>query len=196
MSSGDLRRVRLEPIVILLKVTGDLTDDRFPLRRLRYCSEGDRYSTEPFPKTHFHYKYSPDLSKPVEIRPIIECPSELGQLARAEWDRIVPLLAADDRLSQLDRGLLAIYCNAYAAYLEATTALQEYGQVMKSPSGYPIQSPYVSIMSKNAELMIRIGTEFGFSPASRVRLPNNSKDPFLLNIPDIREIASDLKPLE
>jgi P27 family predicted phage terminase small subunit len=128
--------------------------------------------------------------------PVIECPAELGPIARQEWDRIVPILAAADRLNELDRGPLAIYCNAYAAWLEAVTALQTYGTMMKSPIGYPIQSPYVSIASKNAEIMIRVGAEFGFTSASRTRLPYQSKDPFLLELHSIEEIASELKPLE
>jgi phage terminase small subunit len=67
---------------------------------------------------------------------------------------------------------------------------------MKSPSGYPIQSPYVSIAAKNAEIMIRIGAEFGFSPGSHMRLPNPSKDPLLLELTDIRDSVPQLKPLE
>jgi P27 family predicted phage terminase small subunit len=128
---------------------------------------------------------------------IIECPVELGLAARQEWDRIVPLLAADDRITALDQGLLAIYCSAYAGWLEATTALQTYGTMMKSPNGYPIQSPYVSIASKQAEIMIRIAAEFGFTPASRMRLPNDSREnPLFLEFRSIEELASELKPLE
>jgi phage terminase small subunit len=68
--------------------------------------------------------------------------------------------------------------------------------MMKSPNGYPIQSPYVSIASKQAEIMIRIAAEFGFTPASRMRLPSQSKDPLLLELRSIEELASELKPLE
>jgi hypothetical protein len=48
---------------------------------------------------------------------------------------------------------------AYASWLEAVTALQTYGTMMKSSSGYPMQSPYLSIASKDAEIMIRIAAE-------------------------------------
>jgi phage terminase small subunit len=48
---------------------------------------------------------------------LIDCPPELGPVARQEWDRIVPHLAAADRVSPLDRGVLAVYCVAYAAWL-------------------------------------------------------------------------------
>jgi hypothetical protein len=40
----------------------------------------------------------------------------------------------------------------------------------ESPSGYPVQSPYVAIANRQAEIMMRIASEFGFTPASRVRL--------------------------
>src|SRR4051795_4638501 len=84
-------------------------------------------------------------SEPASPIEKVECPPELGPIAREEWDRVAPLLTAAGRLQQLDRTSLAIYCAAYAAWLEASMALQQYGTVMKSPSGYPMQSPYVSI---------------------------------------------------
>jgi P27 family predicted phage terminase small subunit len=52
----------------------------------------------------------------------------------------------------------------------ATEAMQKYGTMMKSPSGYPVQSPYVAIANRQAEIMMRIASEFGFTPASRGRL--------------------------
>jgi Phage terminase, small subunit len=44
-------------------------------------------------------------------------------------------------LTTLDRAALAAYCGAYALWVEATEAIQKYGTMVKSPSGYPIQSP-------------------------------------------------------
>jgi hypothetical protein len=42
--------------------------------------------------------------------------------------------------------------------------------MVKSPTGFPIQSPYVSIANRQAEIMLRISAEFGFTPASRGRI--------------------------
>jgi P27 family predicted phage terminase small subunit len=53
---------------------------------------------------------------------------------------------------------------------EATEAIQKFGTMMKSPTGFPIQSPYVSIANRQAEIMMRIASEFGFTPASRSRI--------------------------
>jgi phage terminase small subunit len=42
--------------------------------------------------------------------------------------------------------------------------------MVKSPTGYPIQSPYVAIANRQVEIMMRIAAEFGFTPASRSRI--------------------------
>jgi P27 family predicted phage terminase small subunit len=73
-------------------------------------------------------------------------------------------------LTQLDRAALATYCGAYGLWAEATEAIQKYGVMIKSPQGFPIQSPYLSIANRQAELMMRIASEFGFTPASRSRI--------------------------
>jgi P27 family predicted phage terminase small subunit len=55
-------------------------------------------------------------------------------------------------------------------WAEAMEQIQKYGTMVKSPSGFPIQSPYLSIANRQAEIMMRIASEFGFTPASRSRL--------------------------
>jgi len=115
--------------------------------------------------------------KPVSV---VECPPELSAIARQEWDRVAPELAAAGRLTPFDRGPLAAYCTAYALWAEGVDALQKYGTVMKSPNGHPVQSLYLSIVNRQVEIMIRIASEFGFTPASRSRLPNASKGSSML----------------
>src|SRR4051812_49338495 len=99
-----------------------------------------------------------------------ECPPELGPVAQREWYRLVDDLMKLRILTNLDRAALAAYCGAYALWAEATEAIQKYGTMIKSPTGYPVQSPYVSIANRQAEIMMRIASEFGFTPASRSRI--------------------------
>ncbi len=42
--------------------------------------------------------------------------------------------------------------------------------MIKSPNGFPQQSPYVSVANRQAEIMMRIASEFGFTPVSRSRI--------------------------
>lgn len=114
---------------------------------------------------------------------IPDCPPELGPIARREWDRLVGELASLRLLTNLDRAALAAYCGAYALWAEATEAIQKYGAMVKSPTGFPIQSPYVSIANRQAEIMMRIASEFGFTPASRGRI--NTPPPENPNFPDL-----------
>ena len=117
-----------------------------------------------------------------ETRPvrILECPPELGPIARQEWDRIVGELTILGVLSSFDRGPLAAYCIAYALWIEAIEMVQKHGAMIKSPKGFPIQSPYLSTVNRQAEIMLRIASEFGFTPASRSRIFSYSKSNSLL----------------
>lgn len=73
-------------------------------------------------------------------------------------------------MTNLDRAALAAYCQAYAMWSDAIQAVQKFGPLVKSPNGYPQVSPYLAIANKQAEIMIRIASEFGFTPASRSRI--------------------------
>ena len=101
---------------------------------------------------------------------ILECPPELGLAARQEWDRIVGELTSKGVLSSADRGPLAAYCTAYALAMDALEMVQKHGAMIKSPNGCPVQSPYLSHLNKQTEIMKRIASEFGFTPASRSRI--------------------------
>ena len=99
-----------------------------------------------------------------------ECPAELSAVARQEWERLTAELTKLNLITHLDRGALATYCAAYALWAEAMVQIQKYGTMVKPPSGYPMQSPYIGLANRQAELMMRISSEFGFTPASRSRI--------------------------
>ena len=106
------------------------------------------------------------MNEPKPDAEVPDCPPELGPVAQKEWQRLSIELNKLRILTQLDRAALAAYCGAYSLWAEATENIQKFGTMVKSPSGYPIQSPYVSIANRQAEIMLRIASEFGFTPAS------------------------------
>lgn len=86
-------------------------------------------------------------------------------------------------LTNVDRAALGAYCAAYSTWVDAETSLQKFGRVIKSPSGYPIQNPYVGIRNTSLDLMRKYLIEFGMTPASRSRLqitgePQTGQDAF------------------
>jgi P27 family predicted phage terminase small subunit len=129
--------------------------------------------------TSSQHKLPPETKETKPTR-ILECPAELGPIARQEWDRIVGELTSLGVLSSFDRGPLAAYCIAYALWIEAIEMVQKHGAMIKSPKGFPIQSPYLSTVNRQAEIMLRIASEFGFTPASRSRIFSYSKSNSLL----------------
>ena len=105
------------------------------------------------------------------------CPSCLGDAARKEWQRLSKELAELGLLTRLDRGLLAAYCQAHALWVEAVASIARYGTMVKSPNGYPMQSPYVAVANKQVDIMVRIAAELGMTPSSRTRIRVGDKAP-------------------
>jgi len=98
------------------------------------------------------------------------CPRELPPVAKKEWKRLARQLVTLRLMTDLDRAMLGAYCQSFALWVEGVAAIRKFGTMVKSPSGFPMQSPYVAVVNKQAEIMIRIAAEFGFSPSSRSRI--------------------------
>jgi P27 family predicted phage terminase small subunit len=61
------------------------------------------------------------------------------------------------------------------------SSIERYGTMVKSPNGYPMQSPYVAVANKQVEIMVRIASELGMTPSSRTRIrvgEQTPEDPF------------------
>ena len=117
------------------------------------------------------------------------CPKHLNKVARSEWRRLSGALAAQGLLTTVDRSALAGYCAAYARWVEAEEQLARSEEepnksklVLASPSGYPIQNPFLGIANTALDKMHKFAAEFGMTPSSRSRIsvadaPTNG-DPF------------------
>jgi P27 family predicted phage terminase small subunit len=86
-------------------------------------------------------------------------------------------------LRSLDSSIFSIWVVARALHQEAAEKVSQYGAIIKSPAnGQPIQSPYLGIMNRQAQIMMKAVSEMGFSPTSRARVkidkPADRDDPF------------------
>lgn len=100
----------------------------------------------------------------------LHCPEELDEIARAEWQRVMPLLAAAGVLTRLDRAALISYCVIYSRAMQADAMLAKAGMVITTANGTEVQSPWVSISNRAHELLNRYEVEFGMTPSSRSRV--------------------------
>jgi P27 family predicted phage terminase small subunit len=97
-------------------------------------------------------------------------PEHLSAVAKEHWGVIGAQLAEAGILTSIDRDALALYCEAYARWVHANEQLRLFGVLVKAPSGYPMQSPFLAIANKAFEQMRSMLTEFGMTPSSRTRV--------------------------
>jgi P27 family predicted phage terminase small subunit len=98
------------------------------------------------------------------------CPPHLSPAAQREWRRLATPLHGIGVLTLADRAALAAYCQAWGRWVEAEEKLKDTPPLLKTPSGYVQQSPWLTIANKQLELMARYMSELGLTPASRSRL--------------------------
>ena len=105
------------------------------------------------------------------------CPPCLGEEARKEWQRLSKELSG----SGCSPGSIATCSRLTAKRMRSgsrrSPRSQRYGTMVKSPNGYPMQSPYVAVANKQVEIMVRIAAEFGMTPSSRTRIRVGDKPP-------------------
>jgi P27 family predicted phage terminase small subunit len=92
---------------------------------------------------------------PVAPDALSRCLSHLLEVARKEWRRLATPLYRMGVLSVTDRAALAAYCVAWSHWVEAEEHLAKGPPLIKTPSGYVQQSPWLSIANKQLEIMAR-----------------------------------------
>ena len=109
-------------------------------------------------------------------RPV--APDWLGEDARKEWARIVPLLDSAGLLTRVGRAALAGYCTAWGELAEAQRALLRDGSAVIDGDGLPMLSPQIMRAQQARDAILRFGREFGMTPAAAasVRAGPSAKD--------------------
>ncbi len=97
-------------------------------------------------------------------------PAHLGAAAKHEWQRLRKKLAPAGLLTPLDANVLAMYCMAWARWVEAEEQLTRIGPVVKTKNGNLIQNPYLAVANKSMEQMLLYARELGMTPSSRSRI--------------------------
>jgi len=105
---------------------------------------------------HSDDRVDPELPAPPPDPP--PPPTHLDAEAATKWCQIFGEIKSSD-FADLD--LLTMYCVTWARWKESEAKVAELGTVIKSPSGYPCQSPYLSIANRAAADLLKIGRQLG-----------------------------------
>ena len=113
-------------------------------------------------------KLNENEPKPLKKAP--PCPKWLEPEAKKEWRRLAKALEAMGVLTEADMAAFAGYCQSYSRWKEAEERITDRGLVIRTPSGYPQQVPYISIAQQYLKLMQQFAEQFGLTPAARSRI--------------------------
>lgn len=126
-------------------------------------------------------------AKPLPFLP--DAPDHLLPEAKEEWDRVSLELYHLGLLTRADRAGLAAYCQSYAVWRQAWSAIRKMaekdplsrGLMIKTTGGNAIQNPLLGTANKAAADMVRYAAEFGMTPSARSRInaepPEETSDP-------------------
>lgn len=102
-----------------------------------------------------------------------DCPPFIGDRGREEWARVVAELDGLGVLAKVDRGVLAIYCQAWDEFQRLTESIGN-KWIVTTTHGNVIQNPAVGTRNSAADRMQKAAVQLGFSPASREKLTDRS----------------------
>jgi phage terminase small subunit len=81
-------------------------------------------------------------------------PVQLTDGAKEAW-RLAISSAPEGLLTGLDANILAAWAVAADLFWRAQDGLAKTGLLIKSPNGFPVMSPYLAIINKQAQMMSR-----------------------------------------
>ena len=97
--------------------------------------------------------------------------------AHKEWKRITVLLAEHGLIALVDRADLTFYVVNWARHVEAEEMIKKAaeaskgsGLFVKTPNGFPVQSPWLAVSNKAMEFCWKFLSDFGMSPSARTRV--------------------------
>jgi P27 family predicted phage terminase small subunit len=92
------------------------------------------------------------------------CPAWLSKEAKAEWRRQIKHLEELGLAAEVDRAVLAAYCDAWGELVEVNRLLEEAGGAKAD------NWRLLAVKARAGEQLAKLAAQFGFSPASRARV--------------------------
>ena len=109
-------------------------------------------------------------NEPVPDGALADPPEWMADSQKAGWNYAIENSPAG-LLKRLDRSTLAVWVVAEDLHRRAAEMIEKIGILTKAPNtGLPIQSPYLPVVNKQAQIMLKAAEQLGFTPAARSRI--------------------------
>lgn len=99
----------------------------------------------------------------------LRAPSGLNKDEKKYWRQIVKN-APGGLLRGCDVQALKRYVVALYIYDNAKNDLEKSHSIIRSKNGTPVPNPNLAILNRQTDILLRLETEFGFTPSARARL--------------------------
>ena len=128
-------------------------------------------------------RLNPNESKPDLAQPTP--PDFLNDHAKVEWGRIVGTLFRGGLMTELDRSVLAAYCQSYGRWVQAERALARMAEAQAdfdqaltivTHNGTAMQNPLIGIANKAKADTVRYALQFGMTPSARSKVSASPHD--------------------
>lgn len=93
----------------------------------------------------------------------------IDDVAKKEYSRLVKLLKEIDIIGDIDVNNIAMYCNAFSKYCDATEQLGEQGITIVNADGVTMENPLVNTQRKYAEECRKFAATCGLTLDSRLK---------------------------
>lgn len=102
-----------------------------------------------------------------QVNTLPDCPDFLSDVAQEKWTALSADLHNLGLFTRVDKDALAVYCEAYAEWVESSKRLKVEGPYDVSPNGYRQLSVWKVIQKQAIEKMRSAWSEFGLTPSAR-----------------------------
>ena len=123
-------------------------------------------------------------NEPLPIGDLVDAPEWMAESQRQNWNYAVEN-APKGLLKKLDRSVLVAWTVAEDLHRRSSEQVEKFGILTKAPNtGLPMQSPYLPVVNKQAQIMLKAAELLGLTPASRSRVqviedrPSDEEDPW------------------
>lgn len=103
-------------------------------------------------------------------------PPHLSVEAKREWKRVAKVLGAMGMVTELDRAVMATYCQHYGRWVIAEKKLKELkpeNWVTETDKGFQQKTPWLQIAAQAMDAMNKAGSVLGLNPIDRENVPIN-----------------------
>ena len=108
--------------------------------------------------------------EPKPVGNLKEPPEWMTESQKVIWLKAIRSAPAG-LLKELDESVLSVWVVAADYHREASHRVARFGMMTKTPrTGEPVQNPYLAVVNKQAQIMLKAAAEMGFTPSSRSRV--------------------------